>query len=384
MKPFEYYVSVYLKHVESSAWSESFRKSSKLGLRHFGKYLTSLGKTEIRDLERKDIVGFIKYLESGRNNHGEIFAGGTVKRFVSVVRGFFRYLYRYEYILGNPAEDVEYVKVSEKKKEIFYADEINRLLDSIVRLECNAARYRAIFELMYSTGLRAGELVNLDITDIDFASRILTVRLGKGGKDRFVPFSEIACYFLKKYVEGERKIFDKMLRTRGRSAAARNALFLTEYGRICAMTIHVRFRKLLSLSGIKRKGLSLHSIRHSCAAHLLENGADVRYVQELLGHESIETTVKYTHLKIESLKKLYKRYHPRENAYYAEIEDKYLEALEDLRKEIRIRQATNMFYPSQRYNGKTKKEEREALPFGRINKQKSIYEYASNGKEITP
>jgi len=384
MKTFEYYAGAYLKHMKSTGLSVSFVKSSELGLRHFGRYLSENGKTEITDIRRADIVGFIKYLEGRKNRYGEIIAGGTVKRFVSVVRGFFRHLYRHEYILGNPAEDVEYVKTTEKRKEIFYADEMNRFLDSIDLIEANEERYRAVFELLYSTGLRSGELVNLDVTDIDFSSRILTVRLGKGGKDRFVPFSELACYFLKMYVEGERKNFEKVLRSRGGSAGDRNALFLTEHGRICAMTIHVRFRKLLSLSGIRRKGLTLHSIRHSCAAHLLENGADVRYVQELLGHESIETTVKYTHLKIESLKKLYKRYHPRENAYYAEIEDKYLEALEDLRKEIRIRQATNMFYPSQRYNGKTKKEDREALPFGRINKQKSIYEYASNGKEITP
>ena len=383
MKTFEYYAGAYLKHTQSTGLSVSFVKSSELGLRHFGRYLSENGKTEITDIRRADIVGFIKYLEGRKNRHGEIIAGGTVKRFISVVRGFFRHLYRHEYILGNPAEDVEYVKTTEKRKEIFYADEMNRFLDSIDLIEANEERYRAVFELLYSTGLRSGELVNLDVTDIDFSSRILTVRLGKGGKDRFVPFSELACYFLKMYVEGERKNFEKVLRSRGGSAGDRNALFLTEHGRICAMTIHVRFRKLLSLSGIRRKGLTLHSIRHSCATHLLENGADVRYVQELLGHESIETTVKYTRLKIESLKKLYRKYHPRENGYYVEIDDGYIKALENLRKEIRMRQAVNIFYPPRRYGRSSQKEERGALPFCGTNKQKSIHDYACDGKEIT-
>jgi site-specific recombinase XerD len=353
MKPFEHYATVYLSSLGDLGYSESAVVSSRLALRHFKEYLKTRGIAAVRDVRRADVVGFIGYLEEREvKQFKRPMSRRTIKRFVSVVRGLFGFLYRHEYLISNPAEDVSFVKVMEKRKEIFYPDEIAELIDAVDLLYGGRERNRAVFELLYSAGLRVSELVKLDVTDVDFSSRVLTVRLGKGGRDRFVPFSEIAAYRLKQYVEGERRDYEKMLRMKGLKKRAGNALFLTEYGRLRTVTVALTLRKLLKHCGITRAGLSPHSIRHSCAAHLLENGADVRYVQELLGHDSIETTVQYTKLKIESLRKLYRRFHPRENRLYVEVDDAYLAAIESLKREIALRRVTNERYPPSNYNVK--------------------------------
>ena len=220
-------------------------------------------------------------------------------------------------------------------------------LDSITGGEHRFLLKRAIFELIYSSGLRVSEAVNLNMSDIDFAGRILTVREGKGGRDRTVPFSEVAALFLKRYIGKGRKEFVSAIR-----GLPEEPLFLSEYGRLSSVTVRKYFKEILEKTNIKRKRLTVHSIRHSCATHLLEAGADVRYVQELLGHESIETTVKYTHLMMENLKRAYRSAHPRENEYYEEIDEEYLQNIENLKEEIVRRREINERYPWQKYEKK--------------------------------
>ena len=219
-----------------------------------------------------------------------------------------------------------------KQREIFARDEINAFLDCI---PVKDFLKKAVFELMYSSGLRVSEIVNLNLSDIDLSERTLAVREGKGSKDRFVPFSEVACMFLKRYIDKGRK---------GLGYREDDALFLTEYGRISGSTIRKYFGEILKRANITRKHLTVHSIRHTCATHLLESGADVRYVQELLGHETIETTVKYTHLMMENLKRAYKSGHPRENEYYEEVDAEYLENIDKLKSEILLRREINRRY----------------------------------------
>jgi site-specific recombinase XerD len=177
---------------------------------------------------------------------------------------------------------------------------------------------------MYSSGLRINEVARLDAGDVDLSERTLLVREGKGSKDRFVPFSGVARDFLKLYLE-----------EKGNARTAEDEAFFTGFhGRVKASWIREEFEKRINALGMKRENLTPHSIRHSCATHLLEAGADVRYVQELLGHEYIQTTVKYTHLMIESLKRVYKTFHPRENQYFEEIDREYLTQIGKLKEEI--------------------------------------------------
>jgi site-specific recombinase XerD len=307
-------------------------------IRMLFEYLTDKGSNDIREITFNDIKEFIESMQNKKTRSGKPFSKTTLYRMAGSIRHFFKYLCRNEIILFNPIEELPLKKEMSKRKEIFTQDEINNFLDCIIN-----KRDRAIFELAYSSGLRISEIVNLNINDVDLKERILTIRQGKGSKDRYVPFNDVAEKFLQIYIKKGRK-------------AKRNekALFVTEKGRIKSATLTLWFRKYLKESGIKRKGLTPHSIRHSTGTHLLESGADVRYVQELLGHESIETTITYTHLMLDNLKKAYKSAHPRENKYYDEIDEEYLKNIDALIKEIKRREEINKRYPPSKYNSKRK------------------------------
>ena len=243
---------------------------------------------------------------------GKLYTDSTRKGCIFEVRKFFRFLYLKELTITNPAQDIEYGTSRSRKikKDILSQEEAAMFLDSIDLKWKAGLKYRTIFELLYATGLRIGELVALNIGDLDLKSRILLVRKGKFGKERYVPINETAVMFLKKYLKGRLK-------------RKEDAVFKSDQGRLKAATIRQRFRKLLCKIGVSRIKTKVHVWRHSVATHLLENGANLRYVQELLGHESIETTVQYTHMLQEGLKKVYKSCHPRENMHYEEVDIEY-------------------------------------------------------------
>jgi site-specific recombinase XerD len=331
VKSFEYYLLLFENYLKGLGYASSSVGNIQHYLRQFVNFARESGRTSPADVRAADISSFAETLSNTEINRKKNYSPATIVRAISSIRHFFKFLYRNEYIIINPMEEFKLnIKANEKPKEIFTKEEMNRFLDSIDIREPNGLRNRAIFELMYSSGLRISEAVNLDVTDVDLAERILFVKEGKGGKDRFVPFSEVAGLFLKKYIDTERKKF---------SFHDEKALFIGKRGRMKIYNIRsVIFKKILEDSGISTsctsKNLTPHSIRHSTATHLLEAGADVRYVQELLGHECIETTVKYTHLMIDNLKHVYKMYHPRENKYFEEIDEEYLRELEKLKAEI--------------------------------------------------
>jgi site-specific recombinase XerD len=156
----------------------------------------------------------------------------------------------------------------------------------------------------------------LDRGDIELSSRMLIVRDAKWSKDRMVPINEVAAAFLSMYL--------------GSEVRPEQPAFVGQRGRISRYCVKCRFHHHLSNAGLEGKGLTPHSIRHATATHMLAHGADLRYVQELLGHESIETTVIYTNELFENLKRIYKTYHPRENALYREVDEEYRERLERL------------------------------------------------------
>jgi site-specific recombinase XerC len=174
---------------------------------------------------------------------------------------------------------------------------------------------------MYSSGLRRREVVNLDVGDVDLERRMVLIRKSKYGKDRIVPVNEVAARFLRKYLEG---------RTEGSQP-----LFLCRNGRLTLTALDALFAKHAKQTGIDKPGVSMHSIRHTVATHLLEQGANIRYVQELLGHENIQTTVRYTHALVESMKRVYRTFHPRENAYFKDMTDDYVLRLDSFLDELK-------------------------------------------------
>ena len=358
MKSFECHAALYESHLAALHRSKTVRQQTKYVLALFACFLREHGKGFVHDVTEAEIQDFNEQLLASTSRYKKPYSAGSVESMLSKLSGFFKFLYRNEYILTNPMEGYTADRRGiEGPKEIFTSDEMAAFLDAIDVKRTNGPRNRAFFELLYSSGLRVSEAVGLDLTDIDLADRVLIVRLGKGGKDRYVPFSEVAAAFLKRYIETERKEITKCT-----AFKSDGALFLTPYGRITYMTVRNIFHDTLVRAEIEKKRRTVHSIRHSCATHLLEAGADVRYVQELLGHESIETTVRYTHLLMEHLKKAYRSAHPRENKYYEAIDEEYLRRLDELAAEIERRWRINERYPPQRYYRKKTEVEKTSGP----------------------
>lgn len=292
-------------------------------LKNFEAFLLKEQKEDLRSIGEEDIYAFIAFLRDIISDRtGKPLSGRTLKMVLASVKLLFNSLYAENLILFNPARNVV-LKTNDQSREkvIFSIGEINAFLEGIDIYAPRGLRDRAIFELLYSSGLRIGEASGLDLSDIDFGERMLLVRQGKFSKDRIVPVSLAASKFLELYTEG------RLNRKTPLFQSGRNH-------RLGVAGIERRFHKHLENTGIEKKGLTVHSIRHSCATHLLEAGADIRYVQELLGHESIETTVIYTHMLHENLRRTYKSHHPRENEMFIEIDDKYLRRLHEFREQL--------------------------------------------------
>lgn len=269
---------------------------------------------EIRDLREVDEAQIHRYLEGQARavsaRTGRPYSPGALRLFHNAVKLLFSALSRAELILGNPVLELAFRAVGRNRLHaVFTEEEIARFLDGIEVKRMLGLRDRALFELMYSSGLRSAEAGKLDRGDIDLAARMLIVRDAKWSKDRVVPISEVATRFLSSYL--------------GPTGEPQRPAFMGQRGRIGASCVAKRFRLHLAKADLVGKGLTAHSIRHATATHLLAHGADLRYVQELLGHESIETTVVYTNEQFENLKKIYRSFHPRENELYREVDEEY-------------------------------------------------------------
>ena len=229
-------------------------------------------------------------------------APATVARKLAALRAFFETLREHGEIAANPADLLAAPKRAKKLPHVLAPEEISRLLDRIPASTPLELRDRALFEIAYSSGLRAEELVGLDLTSVDFDSEELRVE-GKGCKTRFVPAGEPALQALARYLE------------RARGALAQQpdepALFLSKSGRRLSTSDIRRRLRMWARHASVQGGVHPHALRHSFATHLLEGGADLRSIQELLGHASVSTTQIYTRVESARLKGAYARAHPR-------------------------------------------------------------------------
>ncbi len=229
----------------------------------------------------------------------------TVRRKVSTLRTFFDFLIKEEITHDNPARKIDLPKQGQKLPEILSIDEMQQLLDSYPNKEVNLRELRdtCMLELLYATGMRISELVSLNLVDINNDEKFVKVR-GKGKKERIVPFGNKALELVVKYL-AKRKIMINTVSKEMRKLP----LFVNQRGeRISDRQIRRILHKRLVLVGILKK-VSLHSLRHSFATHLLDRGADLRSIQELLGHASLATTEKYTHLSTQKLIEIYDKTH---------------------------------------------------------------------------
>ncbi|MBU0605550.1 MAG: tyrosine recombinase XerC, partial [Candidatus Omnitrophica bacterium] len=253
-----------------------------------------LGDKEIETVDHLSLRRFLAELRAKN------YAKRTVARKLASLRSFFRFLFREGHIKKNPITAVLTPKLDKKLPLFLDTARIDRLLSTPTDRNIAGLRDRALLETLYSTGIRVSELVGLDLGDIDFISGVIKV-LGKGSKERIVPIGEPALGAIRKYI-------DKRM---GYKTEDKDAVFLNKSGgRLTDRSVRRALDKHIKTCGIIEK-ISPHSLRHSFATHLLDRGADLRSVQELLGHMNLSTTQIYTHVTMERLKSVYDKAHPR-------------------------------------------------------------------------
>lgn len=230
----------------------------------------------------------------------------TQARRIASLRGFFDYLVFEKYRSTNPTDLIEAPKLGRKLPDVLSLQEIELLVDAIDLGHPQGHRNRAIIETLYGSGLRVSELVTLNLSNLFFKESLIRVT-GKGNKQRLVPMGRIAKKFLKIYIE-ELRSYQKIV------AEHQDIVFLNRNGKgLTRQMIFTLIRSLVAKTSIQKK-IGPHTFRHSFATHLLENGADLRTIQLLMGHESITTTEVYTHLDTQHLRTVVERFHPRNSS----------------------------------------------------------------------
>lgn len=273
--------------------------SYKTDLEQFFKYLESQHLNTLKDIDHLSVREYLAVLQNTNCQKR------TTARKVSSLRSFFKFAYRNGFIESNPLEKVNSPKLGRKLPLFLYQESVEILLN-IPDNSLGGIRDKALLEVLYASGMRVGELEQLNCFDIDFDSCQARV-VGKGKKERIVPLGSYAIAALRVYLDSVRPVYAG----RARELGDDDALFLNQKGtRLTSRGIHYLVKKYVEKASLQ-SGVSPHSLRHSFATHLLEQGADLRAVQELLGHSSLSTTQIYTHISRKKLKDTYDRYHPR-------------------------------------------------------------------------
>ena len=229
----------------------------------------------------------------------------TIARKLATLRSFYKFLVKRNNVSSNPVVAVRTPKQEKKLPRFLEYEEVKKLLETPPLDNWLGARDRAILETLYSTGIRVSELVAMNMDDIDFLGEIVHIR-GKGKKERIAPIGSSALQVIQHYMEFRNK------RAQNNSNFDTKVLFVNKHGRrLSTRSVRRKMDKYLKMSGLD-PSISPHTLRHSFATHMLNNGADLRSVQELLGHQSLSTTQIYTHLTTKKLKEVYEHAHPRE------------------------------------------------------------------------
>ena len=275
-------------------------KNDLLQLLNYLKEYKIIKRDSIKYIDRSIMRKYIVYLKKCD------YSVRSICRKISTIRSFFKFLSREGMVDINPTINLITPKIVKKLPFFLYLEEINKLIETPSGHTILGIRDRAILEFLYGTGMRVGELVNLNIRDIDLYDKTVRV-FGKGSKERILPLGNPSIRAVQEYLTS-RDIFKKNISL---DKIDQNALFLNRFGgRLSARSIRRLLIKYMKMADLNKK-ISPHVLRHSFATHLLGGGADLRSVQELLGHESLSTTQIYTHITKERLKAIYNKSYPR-------------------------------------------------------------------------
>jgi integrase/recombinase XerD len=297
------WLDVYLESLRARNYSEETVIDRAQSLNSFLAWAAERDLMQASQITRPILENFQRWLWRYTKPNGQRLGWSTQRGRLTTLKDWFRWLTRQNVILHNPASELELPRPEKRlPQEVLSASELDRLLAIPDTNDPLGIRDRAMLELFYSTGLRRTELCRLDLADLNTERRTLHVRLGKGKKDRMVPVGSRAIHWLDRYLKEVRPRLSLDTRT--------SALFLTGYGEAFNPDVVSRMvAAWLQQAGLKRRGCC-HVLRHTCATHMLENGADIRFIQQLLGHEKLDTTAIYTEVSIKQLQEVHTRCHP--------------------------------------------------------------------------
>lgn len=271
-------------------YSKNTIESYKRDLTQFNNFTSK----NIKDIDDSDIKKYLKELNILKESNK------TVARFISSLRTFYKFLIIEKIVTKNPLENIELPKLNKTLPKTLDEEDIDKLLN--IKLTDNFSfRNKAMIELMYATGLRVSELINLKLQDVDI-NMALVRTMGKGSKERIIPIGDYALHYLELYILNYR---DSMLKKE-----YNDYLFLNNHGKQMTRQGFFKILKKIAEENEINKDFSPHTLRHSFATHLLNHGADLRSIQELLGHSDISTTQIYTHVSNKKLKENYNEFHP--------------------------------------------------------------------------
>lgn len=300
-------VPVYLRYLQALNRSPYTLRNTRFLLKAFIRFLHRTDVERIEDLTHQVLLEYQQELAFSLTAKGTLLSLRSQQKHLCTVKGFTGYLKNNDYLVDDPGERLQLPKQPKRLPRVILKDDEIKKLFKACDLQSNRGyRNRVVLEVLYDTAIRRLELSNLHLADLDLNAGYLHVKSGKGDKDRVVPLSQRVCERIKTYSLGVRGEF-----VQGKDPGY---LILNRYGKKMGPDgIWQIVKRCAHLAGIK-KNVSTHTFRHTCATHMLKNGAPVRHLQEMLGHESLESTQIYTRVTINDLKQIHAKYHPSEKA----------------------------------------------------------------------
>lgn len=311
-----------------AAWltEEGYKPATVRGKRvyaaHFASYLEGLGVEDMGAVDRSCLEGYARFIQEGASPRTEKpYRPTTQTALWGTALALIAALYEEGKIDALPVALARVPLPREPLITLLSEADIGTILESINDGRPRGSRDRALFELIYSAGLRSGEASRLTWDDLDLDARTAFIKQGKFDKDRVVPLTHEAVEMLRRH--------------RDATLIESPFVFPGMKGRMSQGKINARLKSYAKACGLYRPGVTTHQLRHACATHLIAHGADIRYVQELLGHASVETTVRYTRNQREEVKRIHERYHPRETLMLKTVDAEYLRRVEELAERIK-------------------------------------------------
>ncbi len=298
-------IPVYLKHLHTIGRARRTVTGARYDLRPLMRFLETENIVCVEDLTADVMAEYQQELAFRLTAKGALLTLRSQTQLLGVAKGFTRFLKQKDYLLHDPGEAIQLPrKPRTLPKAILSRSEVKRFINAPDMQTNRGYRDRVILEILYDTAVRRAELSEIKLPDLDLKTGFIRVH-GKGSKDRVVPLSTRVCQLVYNYIAGVRPVFV--------NHDDPGYLILNRWGnRMNGNGIWAVVKRCAHLAGIK-KNITTHGLRHTCATHMLKNGAPVRHIQEMLGHESLESTQIYTRVTINDLKKIHSKYHPGEN-----------------------------------------------------------------------